>query len=352
MRKLYFFSILFSLAINYSYSQEKPLLNIVVDDRIETLYTIAYLDNYSLVSKHKSLYTNYIDQKLSTLKNHNAVALFDTISKKYNFSYYRTVEWALQYSHLPEFKKEKNRADKNDPLIAEGKEYLLEEFRTAMISFYNDSLFQKYRNEMQTINNKVIATIRESKSIELLPQYLESYYGQKLASYNLIISPLLHSGGFNAEIVNEKQNKEVYALIGPNGEIKFYPYFEKDYLEMDLILHEFGHSFVNPLMEKYEKEIDKLRPKYYTEQLRKNGKEQGYQEWKYVFNEILLRAIVINITEKKFGIAKATKLLEFEKSVGFDLVEVFEKKLKLYEKQRKTYKNFADYYPKLLTDLR
>ena len=120
---------------------------------------------------------------------------------------------------------------------------------------------------------------------------------------------------------------------------------------MDMILHEFGHSFVNPLTDKYVNQIENLKNKYYNEKLQKNGKNQGYSKWKYVFNEILLRSIVINITRSKFGDEKANKLLEFEKSVGFDLVEKVSKNLKTYENNRKKYKKFEEFYPTLLKQL-
>ena len=247
--------------------------------------------------------------------------------------------------------KTKRKIDENDETITKGKEYLLEDFKKELIKFNQDSLFQKYLKGIKPINEKVIKTVSESKSIKFLPDYLEEYYGTKLSSYNLILSPLLHSGGFNSEIVNEKGEKEVYAIIGPNGEIDFYPHFDKDYLEMDMILHEFGHSFVNPLTDKYANQIENLKTKYYDEKLQKNAKKQGYSQWKYVFNEILLRAIVINITRSKFGNEKANKLLEFEKSVGFDLVEKVSEKLKIYEKNRKKHKKFEDFYTTLLKEL-
>ena len=341
----------FTLFLSQILFSQKTKLNITIDDRIETLYSIAYFDNYFLVNKHANIYKNTLDQKLKTLKNHRAVALFDSISKKYNFSYYRPVEWILQHSDFPDLKKTKNKLDENDETITKGKEYLLDEFKKELIKFNKDSLFQKYLKGIKPINEKVIETVLESKSIKFLPDYLEDYYGTKLSSYNLIISPLLHSGGFNSEIINEKGEREVYAIIGPNGEINFYPHFDKDYLEMDMILHEFGHSFVNPLTDKYVNQIENLKNKYYNEKLQKNGKNQGYSKWKYVFNEILLRAIVINITRSKFGNEKANKLLEFEKSVGFDLVEKVSEKLKIYEKNRKKHKKFEDFYPTLLKEL-
>lgn len=331
---------------------QKNKLNVSIDERIETLYSIAYFNDYFLVSNHDNIYKKTLDKKLSSLKNHRAVSLFDSISKNYNFSYYRPVEWILQYSDFPEFEKTKQKFDQDDETITKGKEHLLEEFTKELINFNQDSLYQKYIKATKPINEKVIQNILKSKTIQLLPDYLEEFYGTSLPSYNIIISPLLHSGGFNSEIINQKGEKEVYAIIGPNGEIDFYPHFDQDYLEMDMILHEFGHSFLNPLTDKYKIDIEKLKSKYYNNKLEKNGKEQGYSNWKDVFNEILLRSIVINITRNKFGDKKADELLNFEKSVGFDLVEKFSKELNYYQNNRNRYKTFNSFYPYFLQQLK
>jgi hypothetical protein len=191
--------------------------------------------------------------------------------------------------------------------------------------------------------------LSQSKTIAQLPDYLENYYGKKLGSYHLILSPLMHSGGFNSEIINSKGEREVYAAVGPNGEIDFVPYFDKDYLEMDLILHEFGHSFVNPLMEKYAKEIESLKSKYDTEHFANIAKEQGYGEWKYAFNELVVRAATIKITAKHFGKVKANELLDYEKSIGFTLVETIVNLLDEYSNQHDT--KFDDFYPVMLKRL-
>ena len=162
----------FTLFLSQILFSQKTKLNITIDDRIETLYSIAYFDNYFLVNKHANIYKNTLDQKLKTLKNHRAVALFDSISKKYNFSYYRPVEWILQHSDFPDLKKTKNKLDENDETITKGKEYLLDEFKKELIKFNKDSLFQKYLKGIKPINEKVIETVLESKSIKFLPDYL------------------------------------------------------------------------------------------------------------------------------------------------------------------------------------
>ena len=43
---------------------QKAKLNISIDDRIETLYSVAYFDNYFLVNKHANIYKNSDDALL------------------------------------------------------------------------------------------------------------------------------------------------------------------------------------------------------------------------------------------------------------------------------------------------
>ena len=226
-------------------------------------------------------------------------------------------------------------------------DYLINKFKKEFISFNQDSLFQAYLIDVKELNEKVINQIKQSKSIQNLPTYLEKYYGTKLGSYNLILSPLVHSGGFNSKFIADGK-KEVYAIIGPNGEIEHIPYFEKKFLEMDLILHEFGHSFINPLMEKFHNEIESIKEKYYTESLKKNGKKQGYSEWKYIFNELIIRAVTIRITNENFGTEKAKELLDYEKSIGFSLVDNIIEILKEYENKKEEFPKFSEFYPILI----
>ncbi|AIM59836.1 hypothetical protein IX49_04615 [Cellulophaga lytica] len=325
---------------------QKSKLNITIDERIETIYSIAFLNNYFLVSNHDNLYKSKLKNNYKALKNHKAVALFDTLSKKHGFNFNNVTDWVLQFGEFPELNKVREVI--NPDYFDESKgDYLIKKFKKEFISFNQDSLFQAYLTEVKVLNEKVINQVKQSKSIQNLPAYLEKYYGTKLGSYNLILSPLVHSGGFNAEFV-ENEKKEVYAIIGPNGEIDFVPYFDQDYLETDMIIHEFGHSFVNPLMYKYNKEIESLKNKYFTKKLEQSGKNQGYKEWIYIFNELLLRATTIKVTEKNFGKEKAEKLLDFEKSIGFGLIEEILDILKDYELNRTKYETFDEFYPILI----
>lgn len=341
---------LFLLLVSLKSIGQIPELNITIDERIETIYTIAFLDNYFLINNHDNLYKSKLENDFKALKNHKAVALFDTLSKKHGFNFNNVTDWVLQFGEFPELNKVKEVINPDSFDESKGG-YLIKKFKKEFISFNQDSLFQAYLIEVKALNKKVINQVKQSKSIQHLPAYLEKYYGSELGSYNLILSPLVHSGGFNSKFIADGKI-EVYAIIGPNGEIEHIPYFEKEYLEMDMILHEFGHSFVNPLTEKFQKEIETIKEKYYNESLKKDGKAQAYGEWKYLFNELVIRAITIRIANEYFGTEKAKELLNYEKTIGFSLVENIVEILKEYENNRGKYPKFSEFYPILIEQMK
>lgn len=343
MKKTIFLILILSSIKSFS---QKPALKITIDERIETIYSIAFLDHYFLINNHNNFYKLKLKNNYKALKNHKAVAIFNTLSKKHNFNFNNVTDWVLQFDKFP--KLNKVREVINSDFFDESKgNYLIKKFKKELISFNQDPLFQAYLADVKNMNEKVIHKVKQSNTIKHLPTYLEKYYGSKLGSYNLILSPLVHSGGFNSKfIANDKI--EAYAIIGPSGEIEHMPYFEKEYLEMDMILHEFSHAFVNPLTEKFKNEIATIKEKYYTKSLQNVGKSQAYNKWKYLFNELIIRAITIRIAYKNFGTEKAKALLEYEKSIGFFLVENIVEILKEYENNRVKYPKFSEFYPILI----
>lgn len=333
-----------------SFSQEKSRLYVSVDERIETLYTIALYSDYFLINNHNNINKmELLKDNFKDLRKHKAVILFDSLSRKYDFSYYRIIDWALVHSPMPEFRIINSLPIKS-PFVTAGHEHLLEEFEEQFRYFAQDSLFVSYLKNVSDNNSAIIKQVSDSETLMQIPMFLENFYGKKLSSYNLILSPLVHSGGFNSEVIDTKGKRMVYACVGPNGEIDFKPYFEREFIEMDLLLHEFGHSFVNPLMEQYRDRIQALKSLYYTKEFEMAAKKQGYSEWKYAFNEALVRATTILITEKQFGMEKAKDLLTYEKGIGFSLTESIVKIVSENYIPSK-YKSFDIFYPQLLCRL-
>lgn len=342
-------TLLYILVLQSNNFAQTTKLNIKIDDKIETIYSIAFLNNYFLIGPHDNVYKRSLKKDFNELKNHRAVQLFDSLVNSSDFVGNKIVEWIMQFDSFPELSQVKSTIESTK--FSEN-DSLLYEFKREMIKFYYDSTFQKFLTKVSVVNDKVINQVNKSNTINKLPFYLEEYYGKRLDSYNLILSPFLHTGGFNVEMISLNKKKEIFSIIGPNGEIDFVPYFDKDYMETDMVLHEFGHSFVNPITDKYIKEIETIKDRYYTKELRETGNKNGYDEWRYVFNEIVLRATTIKITEQYFGKSKSKDNLKEEISNGFGMVNAVVGILGYYEKNREKYQTFDTFFPVLIEELK
>jgi len=326
-------------------------LNFVkADERVELLYTIEYLAKSPFVSQHQTLIKWDIEDNFSKFKEHEAVILFKKMEKELGFTYYRPLNWILQFSNFPKFEKYRTAFNCGELINKNDKDYL-KKFRLALIDFYKKTNFEKFYNSHSEFYNDFLSKVEKSKTLLNIPKYLEEFYGTKLFSYNVILSPLLHQGGYNLEFKNNSGNIEVIAIIGPNGEIEFNPVFDSDFLEKDLMIHEFSHSFVNPLVEKYKTLISNLEEEYFNDSLKISSKRQGYSEWESVFDEILVRANTILITKKYYGEKDANNLLKYELNAGFYLIPKVLKIMNEYENNRQKYKTYNDFFPILIKRL-
>lgn len=183
-----------------------------------------------------------------------------------------------------------------------------------------------------------------------LTKALDDYYGMEVNSYNIILAPLLHNGGYGPRIKGDNGLYDVYGIIGPSSTIKdnnnvSIPQFPIDTISY-LVWHEFSHSFVNPTTEKYKTEINKYSDLYTN--IRKQMESQAYPNWEICVNEHIVRAITTRLTYIHNGQAAGNQAMQSEKARGFYYIESLCDSLVIYEENRDTYPTFESYYPELI----
>jgi len=123
------------------------------------------------------------------------------------------------------------------------------------------------------------------------------------------------------------------------------------------IWHEFGHSFVNPLSEKYADKVSSLKMLF--EPIKNSMSKQSYGNWTICVNEHIDRAVTVRLVElymdsqlnKVFPLT-SLELVELELSNHFIYIKPLIEKLKDFEKQRDETKiTFSEFYPELLNVL-
>jgi hypothetical protein len=329
---------------------ETVSLRFSTDNRIETLYYVFLLSDYPLISSHHSQYISDAAVYFKKYESHEAVVLAkELVDKGFSFDY--AVNWIFQYSAFPMFEKEAEVDFPFDsrPINADS----LQLFHKALTRFYHDagceSFFKAQKRFLHEMINQVETGYRNKNIIKVI----EGYYGvKKEAEHHVILSPLLHNGGFAIErTLLYSKRKELYAVVGPSGIRDSLPLFDEVYLEQDMVIHEFSHNYANPVVEKYLRELAAVESRVYLP-VKEKVREEGYATFQAFMYELIVRSTTFRIVENLYGEDRALELLEYEKTVGFGSVAEVAESLKRFEKQRKIYPTFEDYFPELIKDLK
>lgn len=317
-------------------------LHISIDPRMELLTATQLVSNATMVDRTKACSQEAIAY-FKPFSSEEAVTLSSYLEENYTFGADAPPEFMLHLSQVPELEQQIPFTERL--LERGGSAENLEQYRVALKRFAEVSNFEDFWNSRIPLYNQILdLTIAEMGEIDLV-KVLENYYNETQASYNLILSPAF-AGGYGPRIPNENSKLDIYACITTWFEKEGIPYMDRESLQ-NYIWHEWGHSFVNPLTEKYRDRVnvsEKL-----LEPIAKKRAGKAYPYWYMSVNEHIIRAIHIRLLELYADSQQAKKMLDNEFGMRFIYVIPLIEKLKEFEKQRDEKGiTFSEFYPELL----
>lgn len=315
------------------------------DKRVETLYFVFLLCDYPVMTPYPSAYKEAAKTWFTPHRDHAAVKLGTALIQKGFYTDY-AMNWLFLHSHMPVLKRNRRvdfpfeqRAIDPDSLAL---------FRKALADFYVDAGCEAFLRSQQSLLDKMILSTYDSLTRKDIIQVIERYYGiRKKGTFTVILSPLLHSGGF---AIQRTDKNEQYVVIGPGGQKDSLPYFDKVFLEQDMVIHEFSHNYANPIVDRFMTESKKLEADLFPP-VKDLVEEEGYSSWEGFMYELIVRSTTIRLVEQVYGPEAAAELMEYEKSVGFEYVEIVVEELKQYEVDRAKYPSLVEFYPNILKRL-
>ncbi len=322
-------------------------INVFVDARIELLSIIKILAGCH-ENGHKPYKTQYYKNAVEYFKNyenHEAVKIFSLL---YNigFSYDAPAHLMVSLSQPPEVKI----ARVVDQEIKERavSELVLNAFIEQLCDFSQKSDFMKFFDENKKYYDDLAAKYRSQTDLASLISTIENYYGLKQNSYNIVLAPILRrSGGYGVRSKTEDGKLDTYNITGPEPADTNEIYFGGAENIRYLVWHEFSHSFVNPITEKYSYEVNLYSGlfKPIEEVMRQNT----YPSWETCVNEHLIRAVTARLVAREISKKAYREAIINEKSKGFFYIESLCEILEKYEKNREKYRNFEEFYPELIS---
>ena len=261
--------------------------------------------------------------------------------------YYSEVPHARRYANLPTVFTKAISPD-HDSVMRE-----IDNFFEQLNRFYKDINFDQFLADNAHVYREAKIEINRNLPESAFISTMERYYGVDKRSYNLIINPFFQSRwGMGWEVLTNK-GLDIYNIASPfnkavlarNGRI-ISPGFDNREEIRRLSVHEFGHSFVNPVADlpKYRVQIEQFNNLYAPIK----GQEQ-YDNWHTQFCEYVVRAgeVRIALAMNDPTAAKATET----RNTKWHYLSHFTNQLERYERNRAKYPTFEAFFPDLITSL-
>ena len=325
---------------------QQSKLNVSTDPRIELVTIVQMLAGYQdpPVSKFDSAYKRAAAAWFAPYSSHPAVELCRKRAKR-SFRYDAVASVMLASTSLPDLRLE--RDPPSDVIRRAGGRGAVREWLAALSDFSSKSRFPEFYDSQKATFDRVTANLKaQVDNVDFVKQ-LEDYFGTSQHSYNIVLGMLIHSGGFGPRYQRPGGAFDIYGVIGPlrlDGDL---PGFGNRTSVEYLVWHEFGHSFVNPLVDEYKGEIRKTSRLY--KPIQEAMRKMAYGNWQSCVHEHIVRAVTIRLTARDRGEADAQSRLRMERDTrGFRYVEPLVERLKEYEAARDRYPTFAGFFPRLI----
>ena len=317
-----------------------------VDERTELLSIVFRLVGATgYVNNDIADYAKDIDDYFAPFKGHEVVKFARELRKTREVSFGAIMSMAINIEIKDEIRFKDNLSESS---LDEGwgKENSIA-FLKLLNKFYTESKFHEFFMAhsvlYRTAENNFNKTV---KPIDM--DWFQNFYGLKSnVSFNMVIS-LTNGGNYYGPKVQYKDGKQdFFSIIGSweTDSLK-QPIYAKDLGET--IIHEFNHSFCNPLIDSFYNEMARQSGKFFKQSLIKFN-QQYYGNPKIILYEILVRACVIKyIQQNETDVEKIKHLISEEENNGFLWIENLVNLLSDYEKNREKFLTLKEFMPEIV----
>lgn len=250
-------------------------VEVTVDPRVELVEIIYRLSNSEWYQKEVSPerleitpseyeYLRDVDEYFGKYKGHEVISLARQMLESGLF-YDGVPKFAI---HLNSKTFEKDR-DWNDIIKARPKlsKEELDKFARAVKEFAEDTDFWYFYESHKSYYDRLIENFKMRSDIGKIVEFEEDFFGEKVKKWHIILQPTFARHNYGGQLETES-GKEVYAFLGI-CDYNIQPRF------CNALVHEFAHSFVNPVVYENYNELFK-QYEYLFEPVKTNMTKMAY----------------------------------------------------------------------------
>lgn len=330
-----------------SYGQKSEILaEPKVDERVELLSIIFRLaDSREYSSNRFPKYVENIEKHFKPYKNHELIKYVKKKLRKKGIGYDAVMHMAISLTdkypfqaivpftkEIPEERWGKKKANK---------------FLHLLNKFYLDANCEKFFEDNQPLYKTASGNFKKVYD-ELDVNWYQEFYGQKPKGEFRIVNGLGNGGGNYGPSISINGKEFIYAIMGTWSvdSLSIPQYKVDDYFPT--LLHEFNHSFVNHVVEKYHTELSKSGQLIFGV-LKDKMESQAYGSWQTMYAEAVVRAGVIKyLKDHNYPNEFIETELNDEINRGFLWTDKLVQELERYGQNREVFPTLESFMPELV----
>lgn len=346
MRKIYLTALLAVMAL-LAHAQ---VLKASVDKRIEILSLVSRLAGYEEYnSDDAEKYVAAIHSHFDPYKTDTLIRYAVTVREQLGIGFDAVMSFAVNLQQKGQkFSLQPNWQKDIDKRWTPG---AVHEYVRLLNKFYKTAKAEAFFSQQKPYYEKVVNAFGQVLA-RFNQSWYQEYYGiAPKDQFTIVVGCGNGGGNYGPSVELKNKTHQVYAIMGSwsfdkEGEPVF-----KEQSYLPTVIHEFNHSFINPLLTKYENNSE-LQKSMQTllDTMRAEMEGQAYRNWHTVLNESLVRASVVRYLMKNNPADKsiAEEEIIIQQNRGFlwmrDLVAL----LGEYENNRNRYTTVDVFYPTII----
>ncbi len=329
---------------------ERVKLEAKVDSRVELISLIFRLSGAEEYNQPlaESPYSEEVDAHFGPYRDHAVVAAAQRLRADHGIGYDAPMKLAVHLEDTQSF-GEKTPFDKEPPrLVGRWPVPEARSFVKLARAFAEETEFNKFFEDHRTLYRATAKRMSAQLEKRDYVKWFDAYFGARPGAKFYVIVGLLNGPcNYASGIQYPDGTEEIIPIIGAERfDKRGVPVFDE---RIDsTVVHEFCHSYTNPLVDKYARQLESPGRRLFAhcEQVMS---AMAYGSWRHMMYETLVRTCVVRHILATDGKAAAQAEIEEQHGRGFRWVGEFSEVLARYEQQRERYATVDAFMPEVVT---
>ncbi len=329
-------------------SNAAPYLQVKVDPRVELLSLIFRLAGNPEYSQARvRAYAQDADRQFGGFRDHAVVKLARQLRRNDGVSFDAVMSLAVHLKDAEGLALAGPIEPWPADLDARWKPEAAREFLAAARQFVRAAGFKQFCEQHWGLYGTTAGRLRALLEKKAHLEWYPGYFGERPSATFSVVPGLLNGGCCYGPRCRGPQGREaLYCILGvwktDGGGL---PEFTPDML--GTVVHEFCHSFANPVIDRHEAELSAAGEQIF-QRVAGRMRSQAYATAGTMLRESLVRACTVRFHRQFEGAEAARRAAQSEAARGFVWTADLAKLLEEYEAQRQKYPTLDSFAPRLV----